>query len=100
MAHVIAHETDDYSCWLLISNKFVHLNDKFVASIPFNLTNKDASVFFYCESMLLICENANVCHICEINEFYNVVNHYELALKNAFDETLFYKIYAGKIIDE
>ena len=100
MQHVQAHETDEYTMWLLLSNKFVHMNDKFVASLPFNLTNKDASVFHYCDSMLLICENANLCHLCEMNEFYNIVNHYEISLMVSFKEPRFYKIYDGKIIDE
>jgi hypothetical protein len=70
---VLGYESDQYTFWLLLDNKYVHLNDKFIAELPFEL-KYGAKHMVYLESLVLICETGNLCHLFEIDEFYNVIN--------------------------
>ena len=76
---VVGYESDQYTFWLLLDNKYVHLNDKFIAELPFEL-KYGAKQMVYHESVVLICEAGNLCHLFEIDEFYNVINvqHFSL----------------------
>lgn len=71
---VIFYESDPYTLWILYDNKFLHMNDKFIGQLPFDLKN-DAKSIMYSESLILICETQSNCHILEVNEYYNIVNH-------------------------
>jgi hypothetical protein len=76
---VLGYESDQYTFWLLLDNKYVHLNDKFIAELPFEL-KYGAKHMVYHESVVLLCETGNLCHLFEIDEFYNVINvqHFSL----------------------
>jgi len=50
------------------------MNDKFIGTLPFDLKN-DAKFMIYSDSMFLICETQCNCHIFELNEYSNIVNH-------------------------
>lgn len=72
--NVIFFESDPHTLWILIDNKYLHMNEKFIGQLPFDLKS-DAKLMVYSESLILICESYKQCHIFELNEYYNIVNH-------------------------
>lgn len=71
---IVGHESDQYCVWLLTDNKYLHMNDKFVGMLPFDL-KYGAKSMVYSQSNILISEKYNLCHLFELNEFYNIINH-------------------------
>jgi len=100
---VILHEPNEHCVYTLSDKRHLHANGKFVASAPFEI--KRPEILFYYEAFVVIAEKNKKLHLCELNEFYNLVNHHEIELgslvrsKNgynvynlaltAFDETVF-----------
>lgn len=97
--HLVACETDTFTVWLLIDDKFLHMNNKFVAQLPFDLTFKARHLVYY-ESMIVVAEESEFCHVFELNEFYNIINHQVFSVRegviNQGSESAKYK---GDIIE-
>lgn len=79
--HLVTCETDCFTVWLLIDDKFLHVNNKFVAQLPFDLTFKAKHLVYY-ESLIVIAEESEFCHVCELNEFYNIINHQVFSVRD------------------
>jgi hypothetical protein len=71
---VIACESDPYTLWVLIDDKYLHMNEKFIGQLPFEMPN-GAKKMLYLDSFILICENRKTVHLFELNEYYNILNH-------------------------
>lgn len=69
----------DGPLWILVENKYLYLNDRFIGVLPFKL-RFEAICLSYSDSLLLICEEYAKCHLIEINEFYNIENHQEFTI--------------------
>lgn len=81
---LVAYESDEFSLWILQDNKYLYINDKFIGKLPFDLKYEAKSIFYY-ESFILICEAVNQCHIFELSEFFNIMNHQILSIKSLFE---------------
>ena len=49
--------------------------------LPFDLTYA-AKQLLYHESLLIIVEESEFCHVCELNEFYNIINHQVFSVRD------------------
>jgi hypothetical protein len=59
----------------MVSNKkYLYMNDRFVGVLPFEIKG-EISKMVYKESVILITEKTDICHVFEVNEFYNIINH-------------------------
>jgi hypothetical protein len=79
-----------FTLWLLIDDKFIHMNDKFIGCLPLDL-KYGAQKILYFSSILIIAEKKNLCHIFELNEFYNLINHQTITV---FDQAEIFEITA------
>ena len=50
------------------------MNEKFVGFLPFEIKNGVKQILYF-DSFVVICETKNDCHIFELNEYYNILNH-------------------------
>ena len=80
--NLAAYEQDPFTLWILIDDKYLHLNEKFIAQLPFSLIT-EAIKIVYVDSFILILERVNQCHLIEVNEYYNIVNHQVISVQDS-----------------
>ena len=60
--------------WMILENKYLYMNERLIGVIPFEIKENIVKLV-YSESVILICEEHDKCHVFEVNEFYNIINH-------------------------
>ena len=77
-------ESDAFTIWMIIDEKYIHMNDKFIGNLALEL-KYGVKKLIYFNSVLLIAEKKSLCHIFELNEFYNLINHQTLTVFDQAD---------------
>ena len=55
------------------------MNERFVGVLPFEIKGKIKKMI-YSETVICIAEHTDRCHVFEVNEFYNIINHQEFVI--------------------
>lgn len=86
------HEPNEHCVFTLTDKRHLHANGKFVACVPFEM--KRPKLMFYYESFIVFAETNKRLHLCELNEFYNLVNHHEIELGELVRSKNGYNVYS------
>jgi hypothetical protein len=69
------------------------MNEKFIGQLPFEIKNGIKKLMYF-DSFIVICETKSICHIFELNEYYNILNHKVFEIPDNSE------IFDASIIDE
>ena len=65
--------------WMIFENKYLYMNERLVGVLPFEIKSNIVKMV-YDETVILVCEEYDKCHVFEVNEFYNIINHQEFVV--------------------
>lgn len=71
---VLYESLEDGIVWSLTNNKYLLQNQKLISCLPFDL-KYDCKKMVYENGLVVLLEEFSHCHLFEVNEYYNVINH-------------------------